>query len=126
MSDMKMDTRYMGLNLKSPIVVSACTLSEQTDNIAMMEDHGAGAVVLFSLFEEQIRDEEAQFKGVLSGTTFSFAEALDSSLICFSRATKCHTSKGSLPYKTEYDLIKFLIGGCPFFKRSLNSTDDLI
>ena len=45
---MKMQTTYMGLTLNSPIVVSACTLSEQTDNIALMEDSGAGAVVLES------------------------------------------------------------------------------
>lgn len=72
-----MKTVYMGLTLDSPIVVSACTLSEQTDNIAKMEDHGAGAVVLSSLFEEQIRKEEARFKGVMSETTYAFPEALD-------------------------------------------------
>ncbi len=74
---MKAHATYMGLNLDSPIVVSACTLSEQTDNIVKMEDHGAGAVVLFSLFEEQIRKEEARFKGVISETTYAFPEALD-------------------------------------------------
>jgi dihydroorotate dehydrogenase (fumarate) len=74
---MKIKTVYMGLNLDSPIVVSACTLSEQTDNIAKMEDHGAGAVVMSSLFEEQIRKEEARFKGVMSETTYAFPEALD-------------------------------------------------
>ncbi len=74
---MKVHTTYMGLDLDSPIVVSACTLSEQTDNIVKMEDHGAGAVVLFSLFEEQIRKEEARFKGVISETTYAFPEALD-------------------------------------------------
>ena len=74
---MKVHTTYMGMQLDSPIVVSACTLSEQTDNIVKMEDHGAGAVVLFSLFEEQIRKEEARFKGVLSETTYAFPEALD-------------------------------------------------
>jgi dihydroorotate dehydrogenase (fumarate) len=72
-----MQTTYMGLKLNSPIVVSACTLSEKTDNIVMMEDNGAGAVVLFSLFEEQIRKEEAQFKDVISETSFAFAEAAD-------------------------------------------------
>jgi dihydroorotate dehydrogenase (fumarate) len=56
---MKMHATYMGLPLDSPILVSACTLSEQTDNIVKMEDNGAGAVVLFSLFEEQIRKEES-------------------------------------------------------------------
>lgn len=74
---MKMKTFYMGLNLDSPIIVSACTLSEQTDNIAKMEDHGAGAVVLSSLFEEQIRKEEARFKGVMAETTYAFPEGLD-------------------------------------------------
>ena len=67
----------MGLKLDSPILVSACTLSEQTDNIVKMEDNGAGAVVMFSLFEEQIRKEEARFKGVMSETTHAFPEALD-------------------------------------------------
>jgi dihydroorotate dehydrogenase (fumarate) len=74
---MKMQTNYMGLKLDSPIVVSACTLSEQTDNIVMMEDNGAGAVVLFSLFEEQIKKEESRFKGVIAGTSNAFAEAMD-------------------------------------------------
>jgi len=67
----------MGLKLDSPIVVSACTLSEKTDNIVKMEDNGAGAVVLFSLFEEQIRKEEALLKFVISKTSNSFAEAVD-------------------------------------------------
>lgn len=74
---MKIHANYMGLQLNSPILVSACTLSEQTDNIVKMEDHGAGGVVLFSLFEEQIRKEEARFKNVMSETSYSFAEALD-------------------------------------------------
>lgn len=74
---MKIQTSYMGLELNSPVVVSACTLSERTDNIVQMEDHGAGAVVLFSLFEEQIRKEEARFKTVVSETTYAFPEALD-------------------------------------------------
>ena len=74
---MKLHSTYMGMELKSPIIVSACTLSEQTDNIVRMEDNGAGAVVMFSLFEEQIRKEEARYHSVLSGTSNSFAEASD-------------------------------------------------
>lgn len=74
---MKMNATYMGLSLNSPILVSACTLSEQTDNIVKIEDNGGGAVVLFSLFEEQIRKEEARFKGVMSETSYTFPEALD-------------------------------------------------
>ena len=65
------------MTLNSPVVVSACTLSEHTENIIQMEDNGAGAVVLFSLFEEQIRKEESNFKHILSNTSNTFAEALD-------------------------------------------------
>ncbi|MFZ9387676.1 MAG: dihydroorotate dehydrogenase-like protein [Chitinophagaceae bacterium] len=74
---MKLKTSYMGIELDSPIIVSACTLSEKVENIVMMEDHNAGAVVMFSLFEEQIRKEEAKFRGVMSETTYAFPEALD-------------------------------------------------
>jgi dihydroorotate dehydrogenase (fumarate) len=74
---MKIKASYMGIPLNSPIVVSACTLSERIENIVKMEEYGAGAVVLFSLFEEQIRKEEARFKTVLSETTYAFPEALD-------------------------------------------------
>jgi dihydroorotate dehydrogenase (fumarate) len=74
---MNLQASYMGLKLSSPIVVSACTLSEKTDNILLMEDNGAGAIVLFSLFEEQIKKEEARFNAVQSVTSNSFAEAAD-------------------------------------------------
>lgn len=70
-----MHTTYMGMKLNSPIIVSACTLSERIDNIARMEENGAGAVVLFSLFEEQIRKEEKRFWNILSETNDSFPEA---------------------------------------------------
>ncbi|MEY4135622.1 MAG: hypothetical protein RL386_1972 [Bacteroidota bacterium] len=68
-------TKYMGLSLRSPLVVSACPLSEDLDNILRMEDAGAGAVVLFSLFEEQIRMEEMAREQVLASTSNLFAEA---------------------------------------------------
>ncbi len=74
---MQTATTYMGMKLRSPIIVSACTLSEQTDRIVQMEDNGAGAVVMYSLFEEQIRKEEESLKTVLSETTNAFPEALD-------------------------------------------------
>lgn len=70
-------TTYMGLPLRSPILVSACPLSEDLDNILRMEDAGAGAVVLFSLFEEQIRLEEMAREQVLAATSNIFAEAMD-------------------------------------------------
>ena len=65
------------MKLRSPIVVSACTLSEDVDNILRMEDSGAGAVVMFSMFEEQIRKEEAQMKSIVQSTSNVFAEASD-------------------------------------------------
>lgn len=74
---MNISTTYLGLKLKSPIVVSACTLSEDVSNIVKMEDAGAGAVVLFSLFEEQLKKEEAKFETVINNTTNQFAEFSD-------------------------------------------------
>lgn len=70
-------TTYLGLQLRSPIVVSACPLSERVDNIVEMEDAGAGAVVLFSLFEEQIRSETRNYEKVLGATSNAFAEAMN-------------------------------------------------
>ena len=74
---MNLRTTYMGLQLESPIVVSACTLSEEIDNIVQMEDAGAGAVVLFSLFEEQIKKESLLYEKIVSTTSNLFAEASD-------------------------------------------------
>jgi dihydroorotate dehydrogenase (fumarate) len=74
---MKLDTKYLGLHLKSPIVVSACSLSEETENIVRMEDAGAGAVVMHSLFEEQIRLETERFDDVVQNTSDAFAEFSD-------------------------------------------------
>jgi dihydroorotate dehydrogenase (fumarate) len=74
---MKLSSKYMGMQLNSPIVVSACTLSEETSNIVKMEDYGAGAVVMYSLFEEQIRLENSRFQNILQHTSDVFAEASD-------------------------------------------------
>ncbi len=75
MSDLS--TTYMGLSLRSPLIVSANPLSQKLDNIVAMEDAGAGAVVLFSLFEEQIRAEAANFERVYRTASSSFAESSD-------------------------------------------------
>lgn len=74
---MNTKTKYMGLELDSPVVVSACPLSERVDNIVKMENNSAGAVVLFSLFEEQIRKEEMLTQHVVTNTSYAFAEAAD-------------------------------------------------
>ncbi|MBL7727779.1 MAG: hypothetical protein JNM68_08840, partial [Dinghuibacter sp.] len=74
---MNLNTSYMGLALQSPIIVSACSLSEETDNILRMEDAGAGAVVMFSLFEEQIKREAEGFNSISQATGNISAEAMD-------------------------------------------------
>ncbi len=72
---MDLSTRYMGLDLKNPLVVSANPLSARLDNIRQMEDAGAAAVVLFSLFEEQLKHDEF-VSGELGSGMDSFAESL--------------------------------------------------
>jgi dihydroorotate dehydrogenase (fumarate) len=66
----------MGLELQHPLVASASPLSESLDGIRQLEDGGAAAVVMFSLFEEQIRQEGAAFDYFLEHGTQSFAESL--------------------------------------------------
>ena len=73
---MNINTTYLGMNLRSPLVASASPLSESVDNIRRMEDAGAGAVVLFSLFEEQIRREREALYHHTTNSTDSFPEAL--------------------------------------------------
>lgn len=74
---MNLTTTYLGLNLRSPLVVGAAApLTEDIDNIKRMEDAGAAAVVLHSLFEEQIRQERLELHHHLTHGTESFAEAL--------------------------------------------------
>jgi dihydroorotate dehydrogenase (fumarate) len=70
-------TNYLGLKLSGPIVVSSTPLSESLDNIRRMEDAGAAAIVLTSLFEEQLALESKALDDDLSRGTESFAESLD-------------------------------------------------
>jgi dihydroorotate dehydrogenase (fumarate) len=69
-------TQYLGLKLNGPIVVSSTPLSEPIDNIRRMEDAGAAAVVLHSLFEEQLILESKALDEDLTRGTESFAESL--------------------------------------------------
>ena len=71
-----LSTQYLGLTLKNPLVVAASPLCQSIDNIRRMEDAGAGAVVLHSLFEEQLTLESRELDRFLSEGTESFAEAL--------------------------------------------------
>jgi len=67
----------MGLKLKNPLVPSASPLSRHLDDIKALEDAGAAAVVLYSVFEEQISFEAEELDHFLTRGTDSFAEALD-------------------------------------------------
>ena len=70
-------TQYLGLKLNGPIVVSSTPLSESIDNVRRMEESGASAIVLTSLFEEQLELESRALDEDLSRGTESFAESLD-------------------------------------------------
>ena len=69
-------TTYLGLKLRTPLVPSASPLSQEIDSIRRLEDAGASAVVLSSLFEEQLRQESVELDHRLSQHSESFAEAL--------------------------------------------------
>jgi dihydroorotate dehydrogenase (fumarate) len=73
---MNLTTRYMGLTLNNPLVASASPLSQNIDTIRRLEDNGASAVVMFSLFEEQIRHDLDAFEHFMTAGTDSFGEAL--------------------------------------------------
>jgi len=69
-------TDYLGLRLAHPIVASASPLSKSLDGIRRLEDGGASAIVMFSLFEEQIRRENEAFEHLITAGTESFGESL--------------------------------------------------
>jgi len=71
-----LSTEYLGLKLRTPLVPSASPLSQEVSSIRRMEDAGASAVVLYSLFEEQLRQESLELEHHLNEGTESFAESL--------------------------------------------------
>jgi len=73
---MNLSTKYMGLNLKNPFVPSASPLSTTLDQVLRLEDAGASAVVLYSLFEEQINHQVERVDHYLTTYSESYAEAL--------------------------------------------------
>jgi len=73
---MDLTTTYLGMRLRTPLVPSASPLSDEIDNIKRMEDAGASAVVLSSLFEEQLLLDRYELHHHLTHGTDSFAEAL--------------------------------------------------
>ena len=71
-----LSTTYLGLKLKNPIVASASPLSKKLDRAKKLDEAGIGAIVMFSLFEEQIIQESLELDHYLNRGTESFPEAL--------------------------------------------------
>ena len=71
-----LSTTYLGLKLKNPLVASASPLSKKVDQVKQMEDAGIAAVVMYSLFEEQITHESLELDHFLSRNTNSSSEAV--------------------------------------------------
>ncbi|MGB7553453.1 MAG: dihydroorotate dehydrogenase-like protein, partial [Candidatus Korobacteraceae bacterium] len=70
-----LSTNYLGLKLKNPVVVSASPLTEKLENFNRLEDAGASAIVMYSLFEEQIEAESENIDSALEYGVNSYAEA---------------------------------------------------
>jgi len=73
---MDLATRYLGLPLRNPLVASASPLSNTLDGVRRLADGGVGAVVLYSLFEEQVHQEAERNARLADAGTDSFAESL--------------------------------------------------
>ena len=73
---MDMSTKYLGLDLKNPLVAAASPLSREVSSVRQLEDAGVSAVVIHSLFQEQIEHEDAAHDHFMALGTESFAEAL--------------------------------------------------
>lgn len=71
-----LSTKYLGLQLKNPLVVAACPLCGEVDSLRRLEEAGAAAAVLPSLFEEQIEHEEQEVNKLYEFQTESYAESL--------------------------------------------------
>jgi dihydroorotate dehydrogenase (fumarate) len=71
-----LSTTYLGLKLKNPLVASASPLSEKVETVHQLEEAGIAAVVMYSLFEEQVIHESLELNHYLDYGTESFAEAL--------------------------------------------------
>lgn len=72
-----LQTRYLGLTLKNPLVPSASPLSRSLDSARHLEDAGAAAIVMYSLFEEEILAEEQQYERFMQHASLGHGEAAD-------------------------------------------------
>jgi dihydroorotate dehydrogenase (fumarate) len=73
---MDLATSYLGLALRNPLVAAASPLSNTVDGVRRLADSGVGAVVLYSLFEEQVRQEMEENARLAEAGTEHFAESL--------------------------------------------------
>src|SRR5215207_10322950 len=71
-----LSTIYLGLNLKNPLVAAASPLSKKIDRARKLEEAGVSAIVMYSLFEEQIIHESLELDHYLTRGTDSYAEAI--------------------------------------------------
>lgn len=71
-----LSTKYLGLELKNPVAVAACPLTGDLDSLQRLEEAGAAAAVLPSLFEEQIVHDEQEISALYEEHTESFAESI--------------------------------------------------
>lgn len=76
MSTLDLRTTYLGLSLHNPLVASASPLSKKLDTVRRLEDAGAAAVVMYSLFEEQIQHDSYELDHYLNRGTDTYAESL--------------------------------------------------
>ena len=84
---MDLSTKYLGMQLRTPLVASASPISHEIAHIRSLEDAGASAVVLYSLFEEQLHKEALELELHLNAGTESFAE----SITYFPHSSEYHT-----------------------------------
>lgn len=75
-SELQLTTTYLGLKIRSPFVVGASPLTENTETLVHLQEAGAGAVVMHSLFEEQLTRESAAASSLIEASADSYGEAL--------------------------------------------------
>jgi dihydroorotate dehydrogenase (fumarate) len=111
---MDLSTKYLGLDLPHPFMSGACPLTQNLDGVRKLEDAGTAAIVMHSLFEEQIIREEMATAGALDHPADSFAEALS----YFPKPEEF--ALGSEEYLTHLKAVKEAVS-CPVIG-SLNGT----
>jgi dihydroorotate dehydrogenase (fumarate) len=72
-----LSVKYLGLNLKTPLIAASSGLTDNIENLKRFEKHGAGAVVLKSLFEEEIRIEKEAALSKMSSSSFIYPETME-------------------------------------------------